>query len=202
MKSNKIDGVIWVDKNTKQWSLSGVANGIGQFSFVQNSDYNIPVYFISPLNMKDFGLQCFKKGQIANGAVDLVSESLVSEILNKFTAEDCYTTIEPKDISITMFSDIRGSWSQVSSGVRLVHNPTGIVVECNNHRSPHANKHEAMTELHRLLNSSEGRVDKLISRSELIDAIKKMGRYRVGPDPDYQVVTVSCEELLNLVSSL
>lgn len=50
---------------------------------------------------------------------------------------------KPQEIVVETFN-IGGNWTTNMAGIRLTHTATGIVVECDDTRSPHRNKFIAM----------------------------------------------------------
>ena len=62
--------------------------------------------------------------------------------------------LKPKDLSISAWSSkSKGDWSMaVAHGIRIVHLPTGIIIECESERSQHKNKAIAMDLLIEKLN--------------------------------------------------
>lgn len=76
------------------------------------------------------------------------------------------TTLDIDDLQITTFKgkhNSKGSWSvQIDFGVKMVHLPTGYIVECGDFRSQHKNRTVCIEALKELL--EECNVEEQVSR--------------------------------------
>ena len=66
--------------------------------------------------------------------------------------------MDNKDLSINCWSSIKKSGHSTveDKGIRIIHLPTGTIVECDSKRSQHQNRAVALEKLSALLEASEG----------------------------------------------